>query len=104
MALPSNNLSIISSWISIGGMNEFTVNCICTNDYCSIIVFDNIHLPIGDIRLRSKGSSGGQNGVQNIIDQLKTDQFPRLAMGVGPVPKVCYCTIGMVFSNRVSRK
>jgi PTH1 family peptidyl-tRNA hydrolase len=54
----------------------------------SIVVFDNIHLPLGDIRMRPKGSSGGQNGVKHIIEQLKTEQFPRIAMGVGPVPKV----------------
>jgi PTH1 family peptidyl-tRNA hydrolase len=56
-------------------------------DRC-IVVFDNIHLPLGDIRMRPKGSSGGQNGVKHIIEQLKTEQFPRIAMGVGPVPKV----------------
>jgi PTH1 family peptidyl-tRNA hydrolase len=38
--------------------------------------------------MRPKGSSGGQNGVKHIIEQLKTEQFPRIAMGVGPVPKV----------------
>lgn len=54
----------------------------------SVVMFDNIHLPLGDIRMRPKGSSGGQNGVKHIIEQLNTEQFPRLAMGVGPVPKV----------------
>jgi len=39
--------------------------------------------------MRPKGSAGGQKGVQSIIEQLKTDQIPRLSMGVGPIPKVC---------------
>lgn len=48
-----------------------------------IILFDDISLPVGKIRIRSKGSAGGHNGVKSIIYQLNTDVFPRIKIGVG---------------------
>lgn len=48
-----------------------------------LIVYDDLNLPVGSIRLRSGGSAGGHNGVQNIIDVLKTDDFARLRIGIG---------------------
>jgi PTH1 family peptidyl-tRNA hydrolase len=46
-------------------------------------MFDDISLPVGAVRLRKKGGAGGHNGVQDIIDQLGTSEFPRLRFGVG---------------------
>ena len=40
-------------------------------------------LPVGAIRMRIQGSSGGQKGIQNIIDQLGTDQIKRIRVGIG---------------------
>lgn len=47
------------------------------------VVCDDLDLELGKIRIRTKGSSGGQKGVQNIIDHLKTKEFIRLKVGVG---------------------
>lgn len=49
----------------------------------TIIVYDDISLPTGSIRIRAKGSAGGHNGMKSIIYQLQTDEFPRLRIGVG---------------------
>lgn len=48
-----------------------------------LVVVDDINLALGTIRLREQGSAGGHNGVQDIIDRLGTDAFPRLRLGVG---------------------
>ncbi len=48
-----------------------------------LVIFDDISLPVGTVRLRKKGGAGGHNGVQDIIDQLGTSEFPRLRFGVG---------------------
>ena len=48
-----------------------------------IIIYDDISLPVGKMRIRSKGSAGGHNGVKSIIYQLQTDIFPRIKIGVG---------------------
>jgi len=48
-----------------------------------IVIYDDISLPLGAIRLRQKGSAGGHNGVENIIDHLNSTDFPRLRVGVG---------------------
>ena len=48
-----------------------------------LVIFDDISLPIGTIRLRKKGGAGGHNGLQDIIDHLHTSDFPRLRFGIG---------------------
>jgi PTH1 family peptidyl-tRNA hydrolase len=48
-----------------------------------IIVLDDINLPFGTIRLRERGSSGGQKGLQSIIKALNTEDIPRLRVGIG---------------------
>lgn len=50
-------------------------------DLC--IIYDDIHLDIGTIRIRQKGSAGGQKGMQSIIHHLGTNEFPRLRIGIG---------------------
>lgn len=52
-----------------------------------IVVFDDISLEPGQIRVRPKGSAGGHNGVKNIIARLGTEEFPRVKVGVGEKPK-----------------
>lgn len=51
-----------------------------------VVVVDDFMIPFGTLRLRPGGSSGGHNGLKSIIETLGTDQFPRLRVGVGPVP------------------
>jgi len=48
-----------------------------------IIVYDDADLPLGIIRIRPKGSSGGHKGIQSIIQELGTEVFPRLKIGIG---------------------
>lgn len=52
-----------------------------------IIVYDDIYLDPGKARIRRKGSAGGHNGIKSIIENLKTDEFPRVKIGVGTPPK-----------------
>lgn len=51
-----------------------------------LVVYDDISLDIGRLRIREKGSDGGQKGVKSIIYQLGTDVFPRIRIGVGKPP------------------
>ena len=48
-----------------------------------LVVYDDLNLDLGRLRLRPGGSAGGHNGVEDIIHQLSTDQFPRLRVGIG---------------------
>lgn len=52
-----------------------------------IVIFDDISLEPGRLRLRAKGSAGGHNGIKNIIAQLGSDKFKRIKFGVGDKPK-----------------
>ena len=47
------------------------------------VVYDDVHLDIGVLRMRQKGSDGGQKGMKSIIHQLGTTVFPRLRIGIG---------------------
>lgn len=47
------------------------------------VVYDDIHLDIGVLRIRQKGSDGGQKGMKSIIHHLGTNEFPRLRIGIG---------------------
>lgn len=51
-----------------------------------IVIYDDISLNIGDIRIREKGSAGGHNGMKNIIYLLNTDEFIRIRVGIGNKP------------------
>lgn len=52
-----------------------------------IVVYDDVSLDVGQLRIRTKGSAGGHNGIKNIISHLGTDVFPRIKVGVGEKPK-----------------
>jgi PTH1 family peptidyl-tRNA hydrolase len=49
-----------------------------------LVVYDDIDLPLGKIRLREKGSAGGHRGLRSIIETLATNEIPRLRLGIGP--------------------
>ncbi|MCR5655113.1 MAG: aminoacyl-tRNA hydrolase [Lachnospiraceae bacterium] len=51
-----------------------------------IVIYDDVSLPPGQIRIRKKGSAGGHNGIKNIISHLGHDTFPRIKIGVGEKP------------------
>ena len=63
-----------------------------------LVVSDDITLPIGALRIRTKGSAGGHNGLKNIISVLGTEEFPRIRLGVGTPPHPDYDTVDWVLS------
>ena len=52
-----------------------------------IVIYDDIYLDPGNIRIRKQGSAGGHNGMKSIISRLGTEGFPRVRIGVGEKPK-----------------
>ena len=55
-----------------------------------LVVSDDTALPVGRLRIRRGGSAGGHNGLKSVIQQLGTDQFPRIRVGVGEKPHPDY--------------
>jgi len=64
-----------------------------------IVVFDDISLDCGKMRIRRKGSDGGHNGIKSIIYQISSDAFPRVKMGVGKKPHPDYDLADWVLSS-----
>lgn len=64
-----------------------------------LVISDDINLRPGRMRLRQKGSAGGQKGLKSIIERLGTEEFPRLRMGVGAKPHPDYDLASWVLSN-----
>ncbi len=51
-----------------------------------LVVLDDYNLPLGSLRLRAQGSAGGHNGMRSLITHLRTEEFPRLRIGIGTPP------------------
>ena len=51
-----------------------------------LVLYDDIDLPLGQIRIRESGGAGSHNGMRSIISQLGRDDFPRIRIGIGPQP------------------
>ena len=64
-----------------------------------IVLFDDISLDVGRVRIRRKGSAGGHNGIRSIIDYLQSDNFPRVKIGVGERPNPNYDLADWVLST-----
>ena len=64
-----------------------------------VVLFDDISLDVGKIRIRRKGTDGGHNGIKNIIYHLNSDAFPRIKIGVGKKPHPDYDLADWVLSE-----
>ncbi len=64
-----------------------------------LILCDDITLPVGSIRIRRKGSDGGQRGVRSILTLCGSEQFPRIKLGVGQKPHPDYDLVAWVLSR-----
>ena len=64
-----------------------------------IVIFDDISLDVGKMRLRRKGSSGGHNGIKSIIHNCGSQDFPRIKIGVGGKPHPDYDLADWVLSS-----
>ena len=64
-----------------------------------LVLFDDISLPVGRLRIRKNGSAGGHNGLKSIISCLGSDQFPRVKIGVGAKPHPDYDLADWVLSS-----
>ncbi|MCC8072650.1 MAG: aminoacyl-tRNA hydrolase [Clostridiales bacterium] len=64
-----------------------------------IIIYDDISLDVGKIRIRRKGSAGGHNGIKSIIAHLNSENFPRIKIGVGKKPNPEYDLVDWVLGR-----
>jgi aminoacyl-tRNA hydrolase len=55
-------------------------------DHC-LVIYDDIDLPVGKIRIRRTGGTGTHNGMRSILDALQHTDFPRIRIGIGPKPE-----------------
>ncbi|MCL0074007.1 aminoacyl-tRNA hydrolase [Dehalococcoidia bacterium] len=53
-----------------------------------LVVYDDVDFPLGKIRIREGGGAGGHNGMKSIIEHLNMRDFPRIRVGIGPLPEV----------------
>ena len=63
-----------------------------------LVLYDDYSIPTGEYKFRATGSSGGHNGVNSIITQTRTTSFPRMKLGMGPLPKYAKI-VDFVLSN-----
>ena len=69
-----------------------------------LVIQDDIDLPVGNFKIKANSSSGGHNGIKNIIDNLKSDAFARLKIGIGSsldIPMVDY-VLGRLSKNEIN--
>ena len=69
-----------------------------------IVMFDDISLPPGRLRVRPNGSAGGHNGIKSIISELGSQDFPRVKIGVGAKPNPEYDLADWVLSSFSSQE
>ncbi len=75
-------------------MNNSGESVLAIADYFDIpdedilLIYDDLDMPVGKLRLREKGSAGGQNGVKSIIRHLGTDELRRIRVGIGRDPRI----------------
>jgi PTH1 family peptidyl-tRNA hydrolase len=96
MKVKLKHTTAVSSWVADAGqtvlarpdcfMNESggpVARLVSRYGIRPLVVSDDLDLPLGTIRFRTKGAAGGHNGLRSIIDALATREFPRLKIGIG---------------------
>ena len=66
-----------------GDSVRLLVNAYIESTQDLIVVYDDIDLPLGKLRIRPNGSAGTHNGMRSIVEELQTENFPRLRVGIG---------------------
>jgi PTH1 family peptidyl-tRNA hydrolase len=51
-----------------------------------LVVYDDLDIPLGEIRIRKSGGPGSHNGIASIVREIDSTQFPRIRIGIGPLP------------------
>ncbi len=51
-----------------------------------VIVYDDLDIPLGEIRIRKRGGPGTHKGMSSIVEEIRTEEFPRIRVGLGPLP------------------
>lgn len=51
-----------------------------------LVVYDDLDIPLGEIRIRKRGSAGTHKGMRSIVQEIETAEFPRMRIGIGPLP------------------
>lgn len=68
----------------------YAIRCLCERygiaPASTLVVFDDVALPFGRLRLRGSGGAGGHRGMESVIENLRTDEVPRLRLGIAPLP------------------
>ena len=79
------DLALPQTWMNRSG---YSARCLRErNGYAPeriLVVYDEVHLPLGRLRLRGKGSPGGHRGMESIVQNLRTTAVPRLRLGIAP--------------------
>lgn len=52
-----------------------------------IVIYDDVDLGVGQLRIRAKGGAGTHNGMRSILSHIKTEEFPRIRIGIGKAPE-----------------
>jgi PTH1 family peptidyl-tRNA hydrolase len=51
-----------------------------------VVVYDDLDIPLGEIRIRKRGGPGTHKGMNSIVEEIRTEEFPRIRVGLGPLP------------------
>jgi PTH1 family peptidyl-tRNA hydrolase len=52
-----------------------------------VVVYDDLDIPLGEIRIRKRGGPGSHKGMNSIVEEIRTEEFPRIRIGLGPLPE-----------------